>query len=186
MKHAWIVTILLLILAAGASYVLYQQLRSDPPGFRREPRNTSLRSGISIPHPTAGAIVVGARYPLIAYNIMLDSDDLGVAQDIARAIRTSSGGLPFLKALGLRLSSRGRVQVSMNLTNFRETPLHVVIEAVKREAEKKGVSPLAGEFVGLVPREALSRAASEFPELCSPGPDQILETRLWELLEKDQ
>ena len=90
-------------------------------------------------HPTAGAVVVGARQFLIAYNINLETEDLSVAKQIARKIRTSSGGFPNVKALGLPLSTRGQTQVSMNLTDFRTTPVHIVYDAVSREAEGLGV-----------------------------------------------
>ena len=129
-------------------------------------------------HPTAGAIVVGARHPLIAYNVILNSNDISVARGIAKTIRTSGGGLPCLKALGFNLASRGHVQVSMNLTNFRETPLHVAFEAVKREAEKRGVSILGSELVGLVPQEAVTQVAAQSLQFKSLTPDQVIETRL--------
>ncbi len=133
-------------------------------------------------HPTAGAIAVGARHPLIAYNVMLDSDNLALAQDIAKTIRTSGGGLFSLKAIGLNLLSCGHVQVSMNLTNFHETPLHVAFEAVRREAQKRGMMILRTELVGLVPQEAVTQVAGQYLQCDSLTPDRVLETRLFDVM----
>jgi len=105
-------------------------------------------------HQTAGAIAVGARFFLIAFNVVLQSDELEVAGHIAKAIRTSSGGLPSVKAMGVPLLSRQLVQVSMNLTDFRETSLRMAFEAVKREAHRYGVEIIESEIVGLVPQVA--------------------------------
>src|SRR3989454_12044462 len=105
--------------------------------------------GPSTPHPSAGASVVGARMPLIAYNINLATDRLDVAKKIAAAIRQSSGGFRFVKAAGFRLDDRGIVQVSMNLTNYEKTPIFRVFETVTREAARYGFSLLASEIAGL-------------------------------------
>ncbi|MDT7042255.1 glutamate formimidoyltransferase [Candidatus Nitronereus thalassa] len=129
-------------------------------------------------HPSAGAIAVGARHLLIAFNIVLDTNDLTLAQAIAKTIRTSGGGLPAVKALGLELKSRGLVQVSMNLTNFHMTPLHVVFEAVRTEAERRGVSIANSELVGLIPQEAVTQAVANYLKCESLASDRILETRL--------
>lgn len=134
--------------------------------------------GPSVPHPTAGVVVVGAREPLIAFNVLLDTPNISVAQDIAKTIRTSGGGLPSLKALGIYLAARGRVQVSMNLTNFRETSLQGAFEAVKREATQRGVNILESELVGLVPQEALERVDVASLQCANLGPDQVIENRL--------
>src|SRR4029453_9719708 len=107
--------------------------------------------GPATPHPSAGATVVGARMPLIAYNINLATDRLDVAKKIAAAVRQSSGGFRYVKAAGFRLENRGIVQVSMNLTNFEKTPIFRVFETVKREAARYGVAILESEIVGLVP-----------------------------------
>jgi glutamate formiminotransferase len=118
-------------------------------------------------HPTAGAVIVGARPILIAYNINLATADLQIAKSIARAIRTSSGGLPCVKALGLPLKSRGQVQVSMNLTDFNVTPPHVVFAEVSRLAAAAGVSVAESELIGLIPRRAVEigfAAALKLPE----------------------
>ena len=110
--------------------------------------------GPSTPHPTAGATVIGARMPLIAYNINLSTDRIDVAKKIAAAVRFSSGGFRYVKAMGVTLADRGIVQVSMNLTNYEKTPIFRVFEAVKHEAERYGVNVLESEIVGLVPAAA--------------------------------
>jgi len=127
-------------------------------------------------HPTAGATVVGARWPLIAFNVNLASSDIRVAREIARAVRESSGGLPCVRAIGLRLEDRDLVQVSMNLTNFRVTPVHVAFEAVRREAARRGVEVVESEVVGLVPAEALAAAAAHYMAVKGLTREQLLET----------
>jgi len=134
--------------------------------------------GPATPHPSAGASVIGARMPLIAYNINLATDRLDVARRIAAAVRHSSGGLRFVKALGIALADRGIVQVSMNLTNFEKTPIFRVFELVKREAERDGVAILESEIVGLVPSAALTASAAWYLQIDGFGADQILEHRL--------
>ena len=134
--------------------------------------------GPATPHPTAGASVIGARVALIAYNINLATNRLDVAKTIAAAIRHSSGGFRYVKAMGLALSDRGIVQVSMNLTNFEKTPMFRVFEAVKREAERHGVSVLESEIVGLVPAAALTASAAWYLQLEGFTDDQILENKL--------
>jgi glutamate formiminotransferase len=114
-------------------------------------------------HPTAGAIAVGARPFLIAFNINLRTSDIAVARRIARAVRERNGGLPFVKALGFELQSRGVVQVSMNLIDYEQTSIARAFTAVQREAERQGVAIDGAEIVGLVPRAALDRSASYFP-----------------------
>jgi glutamate formiminotransferase len=134
--------------------------------------------GPAAPHPSAGASVVGARMPLIAYNINLATDRLDVARKIAAAIRMSSGGLRFVKAMGIRLDDRPIVQVSMNLTNFEKTPIHRVFDLVAREAARYGVNVLESEIVGLVPQAALVQAAEYYLQLEGFSGQQVLETRL--------
>jgi len=136
--------------------------------------------GPAAPHPSAGASVIGARMPLIAYNINLNTDRLEVAKKIAAAVRFSSGGFRFVKAMGVTLADRGLVQVSMNLTNYEKTPILRVFEAVKREAERYGVSVLESEIVGLVPSNALVDVALSTLQLADFKKNQILETRLRE------
>jgi glutamate formiminotransferase len=134
--------------------------------------------GPAQPHPSAGASVVGARMPLIAYNINLNTDRVDVAKKIAAAIRQSSGGFRYVKAAGFKLEDRGIVQVSMNLTNYEKTPIFRVFETVKREAERYGVSVLESEIVGLLPAAALNAAAAFYLQLDGFKPEQILENRL--------
>ena len=124
----------------------------------------------------AGATVIGARHPLIAYNVYLTTDDLSIAKAIAKKIRQSSGGLPCVKALGMLVD--GRAQVSMNLTNFRQTPVRRVVEEIRKEARQYKVKIHHSELVGLIPQEALVGAAVEELQLEDFQPDQILENRL--------
>lgn len=127
--------------------------------------------------PKAGATVIGARAALIAFNVYLTSDDVSVAKKIAKAVRQSSGGLRYVKGLGLLVD--GRAQVSMNLTNFRETPIARVVEFIRREAQRYGVGIHHSEMVGLVPQEALVDAAVWYTQLDAFSPEQILESRLF-------
>ncbi len=119
--------------------------------------------GPAAPHPSAGASVIGARMALIAYNINLATNRLDVAKKIAAAVRHSSGGLRYVKAMGVELADRGIVQVSMNLTNFEKTPIFRVFELVTREAARYGVTVLESEIVGLVPSAALTASAAWYP-----------------------
>lgn len=128
--------------------------------------------------PTAGAVAVGARKVLIAYNINLTTADVAVARKIARAVRFSSGGLRYVKAMGVELASRGMAQVSMNLTDYEQTPVHRVFELVRREAERHGCGIAGTEFVGLVPRKALEMAADYFLRVEGSSSRQVLENRL--------
>jgi len=130
-------------------------------------------------HPTAGACVIGARPFLIAFNINLATADVEIARKIARKIRASSGGLPAVKALGLYLESRGQAQVSTNLTNFEVTPLCAIVDAVRAEAERCGVSIQSTELIGLIPRKALETAGGCDLNIAA---EQVLENRLDSLL----
>jgi glutamate formiminotransferase len=136
--------------------------------------------GPTTPHATAGASVIGARMPLIAYNINLATDRLDVAKRIAAAIRHSSGGLRYVKAMGVDLPDRGCVQVSMNLTNVDKTPVFRVFELVKREAARYGVAVRESELIGLIPAAALTAAAAWYLQLDGFKDDQVLENRLKE------
>jgi len=129
--------------------------------------------------PKAGATVIGARNPLIAFNVYLTTDDVEIAKKIARAIRHATGGYRYLKALGLLVE--GRAQVSMNLTNYHETPLHRVIETIRREAARYGAAIHHSELVGLVPQDALIDAAVWYTQLDGFDQGQILESRLYSL-----
>ena len=129
------------------------------------------------PHPTAGASAIGARAILIAYNVNLASNRLGVARRIASVIRASTGGLPHVKALGLQLE-HGVVQVSMNLTNYKETSIATVFDAIVREAAVDGVRILESEIVGLVPADALPSNPARRLKLRAQDLDRVLEHRL--------
>ncbi|MGC2364556.1 MAG: glutamate formimidoyltransferase [Candidatus Sulfotelmatobacter sp.] len=127
-------------------------------------------------HPSAGATVVGARKFLIAYNVFLNTPDVEIAKKIAKAVRFSSGGMRFVKGAGFLV--RGLAQVSMNLTDFEQTPVHRVFEMVKREAARYGVTPVSSEIVGLIPKRALEAAAEWFLQVENFDSSLILENRL--------
>jgi glutamate formiminotransferase / formiminotetrahydrofolate cyclodeaminase len=154
-------------------------------GLREELRkNLDRQPDVGEPkvHPTAGVTVVGARKFLIAYNVNLNTSDVGIANKIAKAIRFSSGGLRYVKSMGVELKARNLAQVSINLTDFEQTPMHRVYEIVKREAERYGAMPLGSEIVGLVPKKALEMAADFFLQLENFSPAQVLENRLADVL----
>jgi glutamate formiminotransferase / 5-formyltetrahydrofolate cyclo-ligase len=121
--------------------------------------------GPSRVHPTAGVVAVGARNPLVAYNINLDTSDLNIAKEIAKIIRESGGGLKFVKAIGVLLEDRHQVQVSINMTNFEKTPLYRVFELVRLEARRYGVGVVGSEIVGLTPANALIDSAKYYLQL---------------------
>ncbi|HDI11866.1 MAG TPA: glutamate formimidoyltransferase [Candidatus Acetothermia bacterium] len=135
-------------------------------------------------HPTAGVVAVGAREFLIAFNVNLGTSDLRVAKAIAKAVRGSSGGLRYVKALGFALEERGIVQVSMNLTNYKKTPIPRVLELVRREAARYGVPVIGTEIVGLVPQEALDQVVEYYLQLENFTPRMVLERRLAEELSR--
>lgn len=141
--------------------------------------------GPATPHRTAGATVIGARMPLIAFNVTLDTDQLDIAKQIAATVRFSSGGLPAVKALGILLADRGIVQVSMNLTNYRRTSIATAFAAVKAEAERRGVRPRESEIVGLLPADAITWANPSELLLSTFSQDQVLETRVAKLDEAE-
>jgi glutamate formiminotransferase / formiminotetrahydrofolate cyclodeaminase len=134
--------------------------------------------GPAQPHPSAGATVVGARDPLVAWNLNLATADVAIARAIAREIRERSGGLTGLRALGLLLAHRGLAQVSMNLTDHHATPMHVVFARVSEAAARLGTHIVESEIIGLVPREALLDAAQRAPQLAAWHAHQILEDRI--------
>jgi glutamate formiminotransferase len=163
----------------GVPVYFYEAAASSP---ERVPLENVRRGGFENPalapdlggpalHPTAGACAIGARKLLVAFNVNLKSNDLAIARAIARKVRSSTGGLPFVKAMGVALASRGLVQVSMNLTNFEVTPVSRVMAAIRIEAATLGVSIAGTEIVGLAPRKALDGC-----EDVDPG--RILEDRL--------
>ena len=138
--------------------------------------------GDPVCHPTAGAVVVGARKFLIAYNINLGTPDVSIARRIAKNIRFSSGGFRYVKSMGVNLATRNLAQVSINLTDFEQTPMHLVFETVRREAERYGVAVVGSEIVGLVPRQALEMSADYFLRFENFRPELVLENRIAQAL----
>jgi glutamate formiminotransferase len=150
-----------------------------------------LKDAISLPnrrpdfgeaklHPSAGATVVGAREPLVAFNVNLGTKDINIAKKIAQAVRFSSGGFRFVKAMGFDIKEKGYVQVSMNLTKYKGTPVFRVYEAIKTEADRYGVPIIGSEVIGLIPLEALVQCADFYLKLENFKFDQILEVKLYE------
>jgi glutamate formiminotransferase len=146
----------------GVPVYFYEAAAASP---ERAPLDDVRRGGFEHPaltpdlggpalHPSAGACAIGARKLLVAFNVNLNTTDLSIAKAIARKIRASSGGLPFVKAMGVPLASRNQVQVSMNLTDFEQTPLRQVYEAVYEEASARGISIAGTQIVGMIPRRA--------------------------------
>ena len=135
-------------------------------------------AGPARPHPTAGAIAMGARRLLVAWNINLATDRLEVATAVARTIRESGGGLPAVKAMGLALPDRGLVQVSMNLVDVERTPMHVVYDAVEREARRHGVAIAESELIGLVPAAVVGAAAADRLRIAGWQGSRVLDSRL--------
>lgn len=154
----------------GTLKLLRDEIASNPD---REPD-----AGPARVHDSAGAIVIGARTFLIAFNVILRSNDIDVARQIARTIRARNGGLPFLKALGFRLRTRGLVQVSMNLVNYEVTGMTAAYDAVQREATRHGVEIKSAEIVGLIPQDALDREAAYFSKLENFSEARILEHQI--------
>ena len=158
-------------------------------GLREEIGKSAERHpdfGLPKIHPTAGATVVGARKFLIAYNINLDTSIVAVAKAIAKSIRQSGGGLPYVKAMGVDLKSRGLAQVSMNLTDYEQTSISKVFDEVKLEAERLGVGISGSEVVGLIPQAALDAAAEHYLQIENFRPEMIFENRLQSLLGQRQ
>ncbi|WP_313341348.1 glutamate formimidoyltransferase [Sedimentibacter sp.] len=134
--------------------------------------------GPSTIHPTAGVTAIGARMPLVAYNVNLGTNNLEIASKIAKNVRFMNGGFRYVKALGIELEDRGIVQVSMNLTDYTKTSIYRVFETVKMEAERYGVNVVGSEIVGLVPLQALVDTADYYLRLENFNFNQVLETRL--------
>jgi glutamate formiminotransferase/formiminotetrahydrofolate cyclodeaminase len=154
-------------------------------GLREElKKNHDRQPDIGEPklHPTAGVTVVGARKFLIAYNVNLNTPDVGIANKIAKAIRYSSGGLRYVKSMGVELKARNLAQVSINLTDFEQTPMHRVYEMVKREAQRYGAMPAGSEIVGLIPKKAIEMSAEYFLQLENFSPSQVFENKLGAVL----
>ena len=154
----------------GALELLREQITTNP--------DRAPDAGLAVVHDSAGAIAVGARPILIAFNVILRSSDIDIARQIARKIRARTGGLPFLKALGFRLHTRGLVQVSMNLVKYEVTGMGAAYDAVQREADVLGVEIESAEIVGLIPRAALDREAAYFSKLENFSESKILEHQI--------
>ncbi len=131
-------------------------------------------------HPSAGVTAIGARMPLVAYNVNLDTGNLEIADQIAKKVRHISGGLRYCKGIGIELKDRGIVQVSMNMTDYTKTALYRVFELIKIEARRFGVNVVGSEIIGLVPMEALTDSAAYYLGLEDFSMAQVLETRIWE------
>ena len=131
-------------------------------------------------HPTAGTVAVGARMPLVAYNVNLGTDNLEIANQIARRVRNINGGYHYIKAIGVMLEDRNLAQVSMNLTDYTKTAVYRAFEAVKMEAKRYGVPVLESEIVGLLPMPALVDCAEYYLQVAGFDPSQIMENRLLE------
>ncbi len=161
---------------------LAQVRRGEFEGLAQKMQDPAWRPdyGPALPHPTAGAVAVGARPYLVAFNVNLGTDRVETAKEIARSIRERDGGLPHVKALGIKLAERDLVQVSINLVDPYSTPLWQVFEAVKVQAARLGVSVVSSEIVGLVPLGVLAESARHYLQLEGFQPDQILETHLLE------
>lgn len=152
-------------------------------GLKEEIKTNSERKpdfGLNEFHPTTGATAVGARYPLIAFNVNLNTNNLKIAEDIARKIRESSGGFKAVQAKGFDIKERGIVQVSMNLLNYEITSMLTVFNAIKEEAEKQGVEIVGSEVIGLIPMNALIDIAEKYLKVEKFSKNQILEKRLSE------
>lgn len=160
----------------GGLEALRREIETDP---RRAPDIGEAKI-----HETAGAIIIGARPLLIAFNINLRTNDIRIAQRIARVVRASNGGLPDVKALGINLHKRGIVQVSMNFVNYERTNLHQAFEVVQREAKRCGVEIAGSEIVGLVPQAALDRAAAHSLQIENFSTNLVLEDRVKYAVEK--
>lgn len=139
--------------------------------------------GDPAPHPSAGASVVGARMPLVAFNVNLDTHDLKIANTIARNVRGSSGGLAFVKGMGVELKERGIVQVSMNMVNYKKSPLFRVFEIIKAEAARYGVNVVGSEIIGLCPQDALFEAAEYYLRCENYSPECVLENKINKVLQ---
>jgi len=131
-------------------------------------------------HPTAGVTAVGARMPLVAYNVNLATNNMAIADSIAKKVRHIGGGLRYCKAIGIELEDRGIVQVSMNMTDYTKTALYRAYELIRIEARRYGVSVVGSEIIGLVPMEALINSAAYYLGLEDFSMEQVLEARIWE------
>ncbi len=182
-------------LAYDLPVFLYEESQSDPlrknlsnirkgqfEGMAEKLKDPSWKPdfGPSKIHPTAGVVAMGARMPLVAFNVNLDTKKIDIADRIAKKVRHISGGLRYCKGIGIEIKDKGQVQVSMNMTNYQKTALYQVFELIRVEAKRYGVSITGSEIIGLVPIEALVDTAAFYLGLENFSPDQVLETRLME------
>ncbi|MCK5762913.1 MAG: glutamate formimidoyltransferase [Clostridiales bacterium] len=131
-------------------------------------------------HPTAGIVAIGARMPLVAFNVILDTNNLETANKIAKNVRFINGGLRFVKAIGIDMGERNITQVSMNLTDYTKTPIYRVFELIKIEAKRYGINVIGSEVIGLVPMDSLLQTAEYYLGIEDFSSDQVLEKRLME------
>jgi len=129
-------------------------------------------------HPTAGVVAVGAREYLIAFNVNLGTNDIKIAEAIAKAVRNSSGGYRFVKAIGVDLREKGIVQVSMNMTNYKKSPLYRVFETIKSEADRYGVKVVGSEIIGMIPMDTLLQTAKFYLKIDDITDDKVIEDKL--------
>lgn len=139
--------------------------------------------GAAAPHESAGASVVGARMPLIAFNVNLGTSDIKIANTIAKNVRGSSGGLAFVKGMGVELKERGIVQVSMNMVNYKKSPLFRVFEMIRAEADRYGVPVVGSEIIGLLPQDALFETAEYYLKCENYSPKCVLENKINQILQ---
>lgn len=133
-------------------------------------------------HPTAGVVAVGAREYLIAFNVNLGTKDLKIAENVAKAVRNSSGGYRFVKAIGVDLKEKGIVQVSMNMTNYKKSPLHRVFETIRSEAERYGVPIVGSEIIGMLPMDVMIQTCKFYLRVDDFSSDKVIENKLLDKL----
>ncbi len=152
--------------------------------LKKEIKNPDRHPDIGEPrlHPSAGATVIGARGFLIAFNVNLGTDDVRVAREIAKAVRSSGGGLGHVKCIGLALKERGLVQVSVNVTDYKKNALYRILELIRMEAERWGVQVKETEIYGMIPAEALLESSSYYMQIAEFDPQQVIELRLLDIL----
>ena len=162
-------------LGGGRRPAFFRTGGTDALAARLESGEVEPLFGLAELHPTAGAVLLGVRPPLVAFNLELDTGDIEVARAVATAVRARDGGLPGVQALGLRLAGTGRAQVSMNLIDVAATPLHRVVREVERLAAEHDAAVVGGELVGLMPASVAASAAGSALRLPGLAPDRILE-----------
>ena len=157
-------------------------------GLKLEIKNSERHPDIGNPelHPTAGATIIGVRKSLIAFNVNLGTDDITIAQKIAKSVRSSSGGLSCIKGIGVFLKERNLVQVSMNIIDYKKNSLYRVLELIRIEAKRFGVSVVETEIYGMVPADALLDSSSYYMQMANFDVNQVVELRLLEMMKDDE